>query len=80
MAYRVYDNWTWKKAVIHHDKCGSCNYGHGVHTGKGRRNSMWIPDKDRPAIPTLDKARLVAEATGHEVTMCGHCCKSEKAT
>jgi len=78
MAYRVYDNWTWKKAVIHHDECGSCNYGHGAHTGQGHK-SKWS-DKDHPAIQTLEQARLVAESTGNEVMMCGHCCKSENAS
>jgi hypothetical protein len=70
--YRVYANAVLKKAVIHRDECGSCNHGNGVHRGKGKANSCWLPVPKLPPL-SFDKAKAVAKATGFEVSECGHC-------
>lgn len=43
MAFWVYQNWTAeKKAIIHHESCGFCNAGKGIHSKKeDKRNGTW---------------------------------------
>ena len=68
-AYWVYENWIWKKAVVHTASCGYCNDGQGMHAQKSNRNGQWLG-----AYDTRAAAFEAARATGQpDIRACKSC-------
>jgi hypothetical protein len=41
MDYRVYENWTIDKAIVHKAACRFCNDGRGIHRADEGHNGLW---------------------------------------
>ena len=69
MTYHVYENWTNKKAMIHHSECSRCRYGLGISGGKaGTKHGLWHGPFD-----TLDQAEAKAKSTNQPKMYCYFC-------
>ena len=66
--YRVYENWTVKRARIHRSECPHCNYGRDTHSTANEHNGKWHGPFATAAIATQ-----AAQLTGQLVSRCAIC-------
>jgi hypothetical protein len=72
MSYHVYVNKPTRKATLHYSYCSQCNYGEGVHEGRHKPGSYWLPDS-RLGFATFEEAMSEAKSTGMEPRICKNC-------
>jgi hypothetical protein len=68
---RVYENWTLRKAVLHHARCGACKRGRGQHGGGETENGKWHGPHDSAGEARSD-APIRASSLNRD---CGLCMK-----
>jgi hypothetical protein len=74
-GFFVYENFVWKKAVVHDGTCSHCNYGSGRTLEKSPRNGRWLGP-----FATKEDAWLAVRITGQpEQRNCGVCLARDAA-
>ncbi len=70
MAYWIYHDKVTRTAKLHHDWCGACKYGRGMHGHQKRDENEWLGAYETKEL-ALAKAR--EHGIAHLLTGCGLC-------